>query len=90
MTATLDTDGHRRVPGVLHLASDELHRRLIEALRLLAFGTAAECEQFFGEPVQVNARDRRESVRLLRRWTMTAEAGATSPHARGEQEPSWR
>ena len=85
-----DTDAHRRVPGVLNLTSDELHRRLIEALQVMAFGTADEREAFFGEAVPVSARDQRESVRLLRRWTMTAEAGGRSPHSRGEQEPSWR
>jgi hypothetical protein len=43
------------------LTSDELHRRLIEALRVLAFGTPLEREAFFGEPVHVNAHEQRAS-----------------------------
>jgi len=66
--ATQVTDGHRLVLSAQHLTRDEFYRRLIEALRVLAFGTAAERESFFGEKVSVNIRDRRESVRLLLRY----------------------
>ena len=39
--------------------------RLIEALHLLVFGTPAERHKFFGEVVEVNAKDRRECLQIL-------------------------
>ena len=42
------------------------YHRLTEALLVMAMGTAAECETYFGEPVPVTARNRRECVRIRR------------------------
>lgn len=41
------------------------YRKLTDALYVMALGTAAQREKFFGEPVMVSARDRRECVREL-------------------------
>jgi hypothetical protein len=92
MNDTPDTERHRTTPGVVHLAPDALYQRLIEALRLLAEGSPLEREQFFGEPVPVNARDRRESVRLLRRWSRPAAASApvAPTHEVSRSEDVWR